>query len=480
MIKYYRKLLFPFILLFFLSIFLYCFSTVTSPLYPNNYGVDSAFYRVIGSSVLKGKTLYSEIWDNKGPVLFFIQALGTIAGTKNSPVSITFILQITSLFLTILFMLKADQRIAPQNSGKVRFLLITISACTVFCLTMEGGNLCEEWSLPFISCSLYLFSSYALQASADPRHPVRYAFIHGVCFAMIAFIRINNAVSICTGILVIGIYLISKKQWKNLLKNAAFGLLGIMAVLVPVLLYFYTKNALNEMIYGVFLYNLKYIGDRSRKAFEGTEFLIRYAPIAASMLMILLDPIRKRTIRLMDILMLCVVSANGLILWQSNEFRHYFTIMVPVYAFVLVLYADLRNIPGLFLMLAVSIFFIRQDAAIVSGLPGIHSLPPKYSGTAQIPEEEKKNSIAVWTRPDIYLNTGFEPCSRFCAYQFIHFPVDPEMYEEYLSDIRTKQPQWIMVLSGYEGIYPEIETILNTEYQFRFSEDNVDFFRRSD
>ena len=474
----YRKILSPILLLLLSGSFLFFFSTTTSPLYPNNYGVDSAFYRVIGNSILHGKTLYAEIWDNKGPLLFFIQAAGAVTGTKNAAFCMIFLLQTLSIYITLFFMYKASELTDTYGSGFFRFLLIIFAAFTVLCITMEGGNLCEEWSLPFISCSMYLLALYAYRAGSDSRHPVKYAFIHGICFAAIAFIRINNAVSICAGILVIGIFLILKKQWKNLLVNAAFGILGILTVTIPILVYFYAKGALQEMVYGVFLYNLKYVGDRSHKAFAGTEFLIRYLPIILSFLLIALHLVIKRSARLIDIMMLAIVSVSAAMLWPSNEYLHYFTIMIPVFILILVLYLDFRNIPGLLLVLAAAVFFIRQDMTIVSRLPEIRALQPKYPITARIPEEEKKISMSVWTSPDVYLNTGFEPCTRFCAYQFIHFPVDPEMLEEYLNDLKTKQPMWVMVLSGYEGIYPEVEEILKRDYQFVSSEDNVDFFRR--
>ena len=96
------------------------FSSTTSPLYPNNYGVDSAFFRFVGLMICKGKTLYSEIWDNKGPVLFFLQAVGTLMGTKNAGVTLTFLMQSAGLFLTILFLFRA--KLAADPAEKVVFI----------------------------------------------------------------------------------------------------------------------------------------------------------------------------------------------------------------------------------------------------------------------------------------------------------------------------------------------------------------------
>ncbi len=275
-----RSLLLPVILAI---VFILVFSATTSPLYPNNYGVDSAFYRFAGSSVLRGKTLYKDIWDNKGPILFFIQAIGALKGTRNADLTLTFLLQILSLSVSLIFIMRAYQIAVPSEKKDLRFFLATVCALAILSITMEDGNLCEEWSLPFISCSLFLLIRYAARASEVPEHSAGDAFIHGICLAMIGFIRINNSVSICAGILFIGIYLAIKKQWKNLFLNFLYGLLGIAFVTIPILIYFQAKGAFSEMIYAVFLYNLKYVGAESHRAFTGMDLALRL-PAAGSLL----------------------------------------------------------------------------------------------------------------------------------------------------------------------------------------------------
>ena len=474
-----RKFLFCMILLILVSGYMAVFSSVTSPLYPNNYGVDSAFYRFIGKSILQGKTLYSDIWDNKGPVLFFIQALGALNGTRNADFSLIFILQVISVFGSVLLMYGAYSALHKQRAGDVYFLSAVVICGAVFCSTMVGGNLSEEWSLPFISCSLFLFARYLSVCESHPEHPRAYAFLHGICFGMIAFIRVNNAISICIGVLFICIYLMLKKQWKNLFSNILFGILGIAAVTLPVCLYFYAKNALSDMVYGVFLYNLKYIGDRAHKTYHGTAFFLRYGPVIASMLLILLRCCRQRKIRFDDLLSGGIVLGNAVILWQSNEYTHYFTIFIPVFFLILLLYGSDLKIPELLITAWIFIFFAVNVIPVFSDLAKDRDRQPQFSAADSIPAEEKKSSIAVWLTPEIYLNTGFEPVSRFCAYQFIHFPVDPSMLDEFLDDIRTSRPQWIIVLSGYEGIYEEVGKLLESDYGFAFTDSNANFYRRN-
>lgn len=55
-------------------------SKSTSPLYPHVYGEDSALFSLLGKGILQGKTLYAELFDHKGPVIFYINALGQLLG----------------------------------------------------------------------------------------------------------------------------------------------------------------------------------------------------------------------------------------------------------------------------------------------------------------------------------------------------------------------------------------------------------------
>lgn len=452
------------------------FSSTTSPLYPNSYGVDSAFNRFMGLMIRRGKTLYSEIWDNKGPVLFFLQAIGTLKGTHNGDVSLTFLMQILSLFLSIFFLYKAESE-ADHRQKSLKLLLPVICGAAVFSKVIEGGNLSEEWSLPMISCSLFLMVKYAANITDEPLHPRLYAFIQGICFALIAFIRVNNAVSICAGLAAIAIYLIYRKKWQNLLENILFGLLGFAAIAIPICLYFWMKHALGDMIYGVFLYNLKYAAQRTHKTFTGTDLFDRFLPIAASFVILLAALIRNRGMRLLDWMLLLIVMVNGIMLWSSNIFLHYYIIFVPILMLILLIYVKFPRIPEILASLMVFAFFLSEDIPLLSGLPHAKEEPDRFVYAAAIPDDEKDPAMVLYASPAVYLNSGLIPCSRFAAYHFAHFPVDPSMREEFLNDMRNNQPVWIIYLSGYEGVIPEVQAMLNEEYDKVHTEYDLAYYR---
>ena len=56
------------------TLFLLIFSWSTSPLY-QTYGGDSPFFQIIGLGITQGKVPYVDLFDHKGPVPFFMNAL---------------------------------------------------------------------------------------------------------------------------------------------------------------------------------------------------------------------------------------------------------------------------------------------------------------------------------------------------------------------------------------------------------------------
>jgi hypothetical protein len=112
--KYYPLLLFA------LSfVFVVLFSRSTSFLYVYE-GFDAAIFKQMGLAVLKGKTLYIDYFDNKGCLLYFIQAFGLWLGGN------LYILLMQTLSLTVTLVIW-DKTIAFYRDGCFRFICTGIA-----------------------------------------------------------------------------------------------------------------------------------------------------------------------------------------------------------------------------------------------------------------------------------------------------------------------------------------------------------------
>lgn len=113
-------------------------------------GRDGGLFMFIGQQLFKGKTLYTELWDLKGPLIFWINALGfAIGGGTRWEV---FLLQ--WLFMT----LGAAMLYFSFCYRWSRTVAITALLCGMAALQLVygKGNLVEEFSNLFNSIALFL------------------------------------------------------------------------------------------------------------------------------------------------------------------------------------------------------------------------------------------------------------------------------------------------------------------------------------
>ena len=128
------------------TIYVLMFSYSTSPIFPYYYGGDSAQFLTIGKAWYLGKLPYVEMFDHKGPFIFWINMLGFVIG-KGQKYGVAF-LQVFFMFFSIL----AFYQIALLFYKDKIYSYIVV-AITLFAMKINycDGNTVEEWCIPFIS-----------------------------------------------------------------------------------------------------------------------------------------------------------------------------------------------------------------------------------------------------------------------------------------------------------------------------------------
>lgn len=232
--------------------FLLLFSYMTSPLFPYAHGWDSAFFQLVGAGMTKGYLPYRDFFDMKGPWLFFFEYFGELLCYGKGGI---FLVQCLSMGVTLFFCRKIYTRYFG-GKGIGKNLLVLVPMFVIMATTMEGGNLTEEWSLPFLFGSLYLALEFIL--GEEQEHKCGHAFVYGICFGILAMIRITNAVLICAIVFTIIVHLIIGRRWKNLIWNAAAFLGGTAAALIPPLLYYGYFGEVKNMLYCTFVFGFIY------------------------------------------------------------------------------------------------------------------------------------------------------------------------------------------------------------------------------
>lgn len=428
-------------------IILLLFSTSTSPLYKNYYEDDSSIFIVIGKAIKNGFTPYTEIFDHKGPVLFFIQTIGQCIFEGRLGI---FILQVIFLSITNFFLFK----IANMFCNNKQSIYSVLSAMSIFICFLEEGNLSEELSLPFLSICLYLAIKWLLSyPNYSSKKSILYATIFGICFSIISLIRLNNTAIIVGLIVTIFFILIKEKKYKDLGKYILCFLLGVFIIYLPIILYFYNKSALYEMFYGTFIHNFKYIQNVS-----SSDFLTK---IQYNCLLIILMIIMYKKIYNTNKNLCFTIYATAIItiitLLIGPGFSHYYLITVPlIVVFIAFLFnytecleKSLKNFVYLIIIVVNIIYSLTHSLQSIYYIINLENITVQSINelTKEIPDDEK-NSVFVYNtniNASVYLYGNILPCYKYAFLQNNLIKTNSNIYYELIDYLNsTNSAKWII------------------------------------
>jgi len=273
------------LLLFIVSfVFVTLFSRSTSFLYITEGG-DPSVFKQMGLAILKGKTLFVDYFDNKGCILYFINALGLWLGNNFA----IMLMQCVSLTITLIIW---DKMLKLYHEGRSRFICMGIALLLLLCFYTEG-DLTQEWCLPFASYPLLVYFRYI----KDGRQiSSLHMFLIGLCFGIITFIQINNATPFLGFIAYLWIRLLYEKKYSRFFSSFLCFFTGMTIIILACIFYFYYRagwHGVYEMFYASFLSNFEYIkGD-----FENPiHYVVFYGLFLFSFLLFSIFSCRKREV----------------------------------------------------------------------------------------------------------------------------------------------------------------------------------------
>lgn len=168
-------------------------SNATSPLYPT-YPVyelekaDQATFTIMGRYWFEeGKLPYVDLFDHKGPVIFFLNGLGWMLTGNVYGIAL-----IQSLFV-FAYCVTAYVALREKHGIEFAFAFVLISLAMLRNV-YGGGNTVEEIGLPFQMIALLGLCRWAgsLRAEHDPR----WAFVYGISIAFFILNRATDALCI--------------------------------------------------------------------------------------------------------------------------------------------------------------------------------------------------------------------------------------------------------------------------------------------
>jgi len=224
-------------------------------------GTDNGVFLYGGQQLLAGKIPYLDFWDHKGPLIYFINAIGLLFG-KGSRWGV-WGMEFIFLTLTAAGIYKITRDQWGKSAG------IVAAVYWAYALGQVGHyryfndtNYTEAYSLLFNVAAVYF---WAWSARSKQSHWGWSAM--GIATGFSLLLRPNN-IGIQVSIVLAGfIAAIAQGEIKGFLKNASFLAAGVSAVLAVFAIWFLLHGALSDFVDSVFSYNAYYAQKNQAKGF---------------------------------------------------------------------------------------------------------------------------------------------------------------------------------------------------------------------
>ena len=464
--------------------FLYLFSYSTSPRY-FFIGSDSLIFQAVGFCWAEGQLPYIGMFENKGPLIFAIDALGYLIYPRYG----IFPLQIPFMYFSLLFTWRAVE-LYWSRSATVKILLFTIF---VRAEVFAEGNRTEEYSMPFLLAAGYFFLRWLKEEKNFC--PPSLGFFYGFGFGVCVLLRATNSLPICCYVLLTTFFLIRSGAFKNICQNFLSFWAGFAIICLPFVLYFAAHDALYDMLYGTILLNVKHATGYDTHSAGYYEYMEPYVMqyfqpllwlIGASIFLHILD--RKNKLAWSGFV---VGAAMFFMLIKSRPFIGYYELiasLLPIFfAVVFELKTKLATVEKNVFKITYKLLFVVfltgvgiQVAVLYSYFTFLNSdktiaeikliQTVLYDFQLNIPADEK-NSVVCWgeanAMSNFILETNIKPRCRFFGNINSAFgKLDPAVIDEWIETVRRNSPKWI-VYNALQEEFSDDDDMDYFDFEFR-------------
>lgn len=237
------------LLLFLLAIVLITLFSCCSWLYPLQPHDDANWFMAIGKSMLSGKLLYTDVHDQKGPIVFFLHEWAAALSPKSF--FGIYLLEIACCFSFLMLSYKT-MRLFAKHGISLTYTFV-VGALTYASDFMVYGDTVEELSLPILLFILYKTLKYA-KLGQLPK--VWESVLIGAGIAAIFWTKFT-VLAMCIGAFAALVIMAWRRgQTATLAKCLGWVLLGVALVSAGVLLYFLVHGNIADLYQSYFYFNI--------------------------------------------------------------------------------------------------------------------------------------------------------------------------------------------------------------------------------
>lgn len=461
---------------------------IASPLHPWIGGVaspDSCVFKTVALMMKLGYMPYKDSFDHKGPLIYLLNYIGNEISYYRG----IWVIEVLFLAVAVYFLYKTS-RLACGRFSAIIAVLLSMSLLFDY---FEGGNLTEEYAMPFISISTFIFADYFL----NDRISAFRIIMSGLGFGAVIMLRPNM---IAIWLVFCGYIFIKKivlREFREL-----FGFIGLFAVgtaiiVLPILIWLLVKNDLGYFWRDYIVFNKLYSSPEGGRALFSAKWsaFIEFikTTVYISSFVALAYHVRKKERVFNVIYMLYIIVMVFMMVLSGQSYAHYGMIIVPAVVYPLsLIFADIKKIKEesvrkILFMLVVMYSLANVIAPKWFNLIGI--IPATYEARNEkdlykddnfvelislIQEKtDEDDAISVYGSWDIvYVVSERKHATRY-SYQAPIGQIMPEIMEEYYMQLQKELPKIIVIQSGrYDAGIDDF--IAKNDYKLLWTSDSVD------
>ena len=301
--------------------FLFFLLRLPSLIEPYWYG-DEGIYELIGMALNHGQQLYSQIWDNKPPLLYLLYAL-----SQGDQFTIRAYSIFAGVLSTIIFYYLSKALFRSPRIARIT----TVVYLFLFATPFIEGNIAnaENFMLLFIiATALLIYKSLEI---LKKRH---FLLIHFCAGILLGFSFLFKIIALFDFVAFFVFILLSHKgSYKKSAKGLAMYALGFFLPLLVTIVYFFAKGALNDFIQATFFSNIGYVGYQNK-------FIIDQGLLVIKLLLLFLAVgfvfwKKKAMPAHVSFIFLWFFFCSFNALFSGRPWTHYLLVMVPATALLI-------------------------------------------------------------------------------------------------------------------------------------------------
>ena len=236
------------LLIIFTSVAVVTLFSKSSFLYPFNDWPDANIFFTMGKAMLKGKTLYKDIYDQKGPLIFMLHAISALISYKTFYG--VYIFEIMSCIMFLTFSTKIC--LLFTDSEYVKLLIPIVGVMTYSSVAFCHGDSVEEFFLPLLVHGLYTGIKICISKNVE----IKDVFLTGLFTGIVLWTKYTVLGFYIGWVFVFLVFFFIQKEYGIIVKSIVSYLGGVLCITIPVLLYFVQRHALEDLFQSYFYNNI--------------------------------------------------------------------------------------------------------------------------------------------------------------------------------------------------------------------------------